>query len=282
MHFATLKTGQAIVITTDGYTSLESLGFTGSLKVFIASGDAARKQVLSGLNNVDLKPLPGPGYSGFAAPVQDPGKIIAIGLNYKDHADESKMELPENPLVFTKFNSSITGPADPVCIPVSITTQVDYEVELGVVIGKKVKTISVDEALSAVFGYTVMNDVSARDLQFADKQWVRGKSLDTFCPMGPVIVPASAIPDPQDLEIGCDLNGKSLQHASTRDMIFSVAVLISRISEWCTLEPGDIIATGTPSGVGFSRKPPIYLQPGDNLRTWIRGIGELNNQVEAI
>ncbi|TVQ13091.1 MAG: FAA hydrolase family protein [Balneolaceae bacterium] len=280
MRFATLKNGSAIVIVDAGYTTLESLGFTGSLREFIRIGNPGRQRVLNKLTDATFAALPG--NSDFSAPITDPGKIIAIGLNYIDHAAESKMEVPKSPLVFTKFSSSITGPADPVRIPVEITSRVDYEVELGVVIGEKTRDIPVGSALESVFGYTVINDVSARDLQFADGQWVRGKSLDTFCPMGPVIVPAGEIADPQNLDISCEVNGQILQQASTKDMIFGVATLISELSKWCTLEPGDIIATGTPSGVGFSRTPPIYLKPGDTMRTRIEGIGELNNRILAL
>lgn len=277
MKFATFKNGRPAVITEKGLVYFHDLGFTGSLKDFIASDAKKQAEILGRIGSASVNAVPDA--SDLAAPITDPGKIIAIGLNYVDHAAESKMDLPKTPLVFTKFNSSITGPNDPVCIPTHITGEVDYEVELGVVIGKKAKNVTVDEALDVVFGYTVINDVSARDLQFADKQWVRGKSLDTFCPMGPYIIAAGEIADPQDLEIGCEVNGTLLQHANTKDMIFSVAVLISELSKWCTLEAGDIIATGTPSGVGFSRVPPIYLKPGDHMRTWIKGVGELNNSI---
>ncbi len=218
----------------------------------------------------------------LGAPLTNPSKIIAIGLNYLDHASETRLDLPATPLVFAKFPSSITGPTDPIRIPQALTSQVDFEVELAVVIGRKAKNVSKSRALEYVFGYTVLNDISARDVQFGDKQWVRGKSLDTFCPLGPVIVTADELPDPQTLELGCSVNGKTLQQANTKDMIFSVADLIEHLSHAFTLEPGDIIATGTPSGVGFSREPPIYLQPGDTVRTWIQGIGELVNPVVRI
>lgn len=218
----------------------------------------------------------------YDAPVSTPSKIVAIGLNYLDHASESQMDVPDTPLVFTKFSSSIISATDTIEIPVDLTREVDYEVELGIVIGKNAKNISPEEALSHVFGYTVINDISARDLQFSDEQWVRGKSLDTFCPLGPVIVTADEIDDPQNLDIGCSVNGQTLQEANTRDMIFGVAELVSSLSHSFTLEAGDIIASGTPQGVGFSRKPPIYLTAGDTVRTWVSGIGELNNPVKEI
>ena len=190
------------------------------------------------------------------------------------------MELPKHPLVFTKFNSSITGPFDPIVIPSSLTEKVDYEVELAVVIGKEAKNVAKESALDYVFGYTIINDVSARDIQFADGQWVRGKSLDTFCPMGPYIVTADEIIDPQNLTLTCTININLLQNASTKDMIFSVADLISILSKSFMYEPSDIISTGTPSGVGFIRKPPVYLQNDDVMITEIKNIGKLINKVK--
>jgi 5-carboxymethyl-2-hydroxymuconate isomerase len=218
----------------------------------------------------------------LAAPMQNPPKIVAIGLNYIDHAAESQMDVPDQPLVFTKFQSSIISGTDAIEIPTGLTDQVDFEVELGIVIGEKTKNVSKEDALSHVFGYTVLNDISARDLQFNDEQWVRGKSLDTFCPLGPVIVTADEIPDPQSLNLGCCINGKILQEASTKDMVFGVADLVSILSHSFTLEAGDVIASGTPPGVGFSRKPPVFLQPGDTVKTWVEGIGELNNPVDEV
>lgn len=278
MKFASLKSGKPVIVTESGVIPLKEAGFSGDLKSFIELDIQSRDKVIANALQTKLQAIPP--MSEFDAPIRNPGKLIAIGLNYIDHAAESKMTLPENPLVFTKFNSSITGPIDPIKIPTDLTKEVDYEVEFGVIIGKIAKNVLLDEALNHVFGYTVINDVSARDLQFADKQWVRGKSLDTFCPMGPVIVTADEIKDPQNVEVGCEVNGQILQRANTRDMIFSVAVLISELSKSFTLNPGDIIATGTPSGVGFSRVPPIYLTPGDSMRTWVEGIGELNNLIE--
>ncbi|MDQ3398184.1 MAG: fumarylacetoacetate hydrolase family protein [Deinococcota bacterium] len=279
MRLATLKDGRAVAILNERAVALDDLGFKGSLQGLIEAGPDALTRLQEALNGVRTGRAVK--LEDYDAPLKRPSKVVAIGLNYLDHASESKMELPKNPLVFTKFPSSITGPRDPVVLPASLTEQVDYEVELGVVIGRVAKGVPEEQALAYVFGYTVLNDVSARDLQFADGQWVRGKSLDTFCPMGPVIVTADDIPDPQALELGCEVNGETLQNASTKDMIFGVAELISRLSQSFTLEPGDIIATGTPSGVGFSRRPPLYLKPGDTMRTWVKGIGELVNPVVA-
>jgi 2-keto-4-pentenoate hydratase/2-oxohepta-3-ene-1,7-dioic acid hydratase in catechol pathway len=213
-------------------------------------------------------------------PIRRPGKIIGIGLNYKDHCREQNVPFPDRPVVFTKFTTAIIGPDEPICWDMNVTNQVDYEVELGVVIGKKTRCVSVDKALEYVFGYTIINDVSARDLQFSDRQWVRAKSMDTFCPFGPVIVTADEIPDPQNLHLSCKLNDEVMQNSSTSEMVFGVAEIISRLSQSFTFEPGDIIATGTPDGVGVYRKPQVFLKDGDRLSLEIEGIGRLENYVK--
>ncbi len=280
MRLATLKDNSLAGVTENGLIKLSTLGYSGTIMDLIKAGEKIWNEIKQLLENTkegsEFK------LSDLAAPVSNPHKIVAIGLNYIDHASESKMELPKSPLVFAKFTSSITGPADQIKIPKTITNEVDYEAELGVVIGRIAKNVSKEDALKYVFGYTIINDVSARDLQFSDGQWIRGKSLDTFCPTGPFIVTADEIPNPQELEIGCDVNGESLQKDNTKNMIFGVADLISKLSYSFTFEPGDIIATGTPSGVGFSRKPPIFLKDGDEVTTWIKGIGSLNNTVVEI
>lgn len=208
-----------------------------------------------------------------------PTKVLAIGLNYADHARESGMTPPKNPLIFVKTQNSVCYDGDTITWAASASTTVDYEAELAVVIGKQAKNVSEADALGYVYGYTCCNDVSARDEQFADQQWVRAKSFDTFCPLGPSIVTADEIPDPQNLRIMCRVNGETLQDSNTSEMIFGVAYLISYISQYMTLEPGDIIATGTPFGVGFSRTPPIYLKDGDVCEIEIEGIGTLTNPV---
>lgn len=215
------------------------------------------------------------------APLPNPPKIVAIGLNYMDHCREQNVPVPDRPLVFAKFPSSIIGPGDDIVWDPALTRQVDYEAELGVVIGRRARRVSAERALDYVFGYTIVNDVSARDLQFPDKQWVRGKSLDTFCPLGPVIVTADEIPDPQALAIQCQVNGQSMQNSSTGEMIFSVRQLIAVLSHSFTFEPGDLIATGTPNGVGVFRKPPVFLQDGDTVAVEIAGIGRLENRVRT-
>jgi 2-keto-4-pentenoate hydratase/2-oxohepta-3-ene-1,7-dioic acid hydratase in catechol pathway len=211
------------------------------------------------------------------APIADPAKIVAVGLNYLDHAKESQQVAPAEPLVFAKFPSSIIGPGDEIIWDTALTQAVDFEAELAVIIGRHARNVSESAALSHVFGYTCLNDVSARDLQFGDDQWVRGKSLDTFCPIGPFIVTADEIPDPQALAIGCHVGDAVMQEASTRDMIFGVAELVARLSRSFTLEPGDVIATGTPPGVGYFRDPQRLLGDGDEVTVSIESIGELRN-----
>ena len=212
------------------------------------------------------------------APVPRPGKLICIGLNYKDHAAESKMAIPERPVVFSKFSSAVIAPGEPVVLPPQ-SKQVDYEAELAVVIGRRAKNVPATRAYDYVLGYTAFNDVSARDFQFADGQWQRGKSCDTFAPMGQTIVTTEAIPDPHKLSIKLKLNGLTMQDSNTDQMIFGVPRLIEFLSETITLEPGDVIATGTPSGVGFARNPPVFLKAGDDMEVLIEGMGGLGTPV---
>ncbi|HWI71346.1 MAG TPA: fumarylacetoacetate hydrolase family protein [Baekduia sp.] len=212
------------------------------------------------------------------APVR-PGKIVAIGLNYLDHCREANMDPPERPLVFTKWTSSIVGPSDDIVVDRELTDAVDWEVELGVVIGQRMKDVPATKALNYVFGYTVANDVSARDVQTADGQWVRAKSMDTFCPLGPVVVTADEVPDPQALRIWTKVNGETMQEADTSLMVFGVAELLSFCSRNFPLEPGDLVITGTPWGVGFVRQPPIGLRDGDLVEAGVDGIGVLANRV---
>jgi 2-keto-4-pentenoate hydratase/2-oxohepta-3-ene-1,7-dioic acid hydratase in catechol pathway len=205
-----------------------------------------------------------------------PGKIVCVGLNYRDHAAEGGQDLPKAPLLFAKWPNTLIGDGDPVVLPPE-STQVDYEAELGVVIGTKAKRVSERDALDHVEGYICVNDVSARDLQFADGQWTRGKSPDTFCPVGPRLVPREEIGDPQSLAIRCIVNGEALQDSSTAQMIFSVAEIIAYTSQIITLEPGDLIATGTPAGVGVFRDPKVLLKDGDEVSVEIEGLGTLTN-----
>jgi 2,4-didehydro-3-deoxy-L-rhamnonate hydrolase len=213
-------------------------------------------------------------------PIERPGKIICVGLNYRDHAEEQGTALPEAPLLFAKWQNTLIGPGEPIVIP-AIVTKCDYEAELGVVIGERVRDVSAENALEAVAGYICLNDVSARDLQFADGQWTRGKSPDTFCPIGPRLVPRDEIVDPQTLSIRAILNGETVQESTTANMIFGVADVIAYITRTITLDPGDLIATGTPAGVGAFRTPPLFMQPGDEITIEIDGIGALTNPVAA-
>jgi len=209
-------------------------------------------------------------------PAVNAGKVVAIGRNYHDHAVEGGSEPPKSPLLFTKFTNSITAHNAKVTLH-SISEQIDFEAELAVVIGKRASKVKQEEALDYVFGYSCLHDVSARDLQFSDGQWVRGKSLDGFCPIGPFITTRDEIADPQSLKIEGILNGEVMQSSSTKMMIFNVAYLIHYISQGITLEPGDVIATGTPEGVGVFRKPPVLLKDGDVFEVVIEKVGTLRN-----
>ena len=211
------------------------------------------------------------------APVAPP-KVVCVGLNYVFHGVETGLALPDAPLLFAKFPTSVVGPGAAIVVP-RASTQVDYEAELGVVIGRRTGDVSTSEALSSVWGYTCLNDVSARDMQFADGQWVRGKSQDTFCPVGPAVATAEEIEEPPSLQAPGRVNGELRQPATTADMIFGVPELISYISRGITLEPGDLVATGTPAGVGMSMEPPCYLAAGDVVDVSVSGIGTLRNRV---
>lgn len=213
------------------------------------------------------------------APIPSPSKVIAIGLNYMDHCREQNVPVPARPVVFAKFPSSVIGPSDPIVWDPGLTSQVDLEVELGVVMGRRARNVSQEHAMDYIFGFTVINDVSARDLQFGDKQWVRGKSLDTFCPTGPVVVTTDEIANPHALALRSTINGQMMQDSNTSEMIFNIPYLISFLSQAFTLEPGDLIATGTPNGVGVFRKPQVFLQDGDLVEVEVQGIGKLANPV---
>ena len=210
-------------------------------------------------------------------PIDKPNKLICIGLNYRDHCREHDFPIPKNPIIFLKYPTSIIGDNEAVYIPNDLSEQVDYEAELAVVIGKNCKNVSIDEAKDCIAGYSIINDISARDVQFADVQWSRGKSYDTFCPFGPYLVTPDEIGDPQNLKIRCWLNDQVMQDSNTLEMIFNVYEIISFASRHSTLLPGDIIATGTPDGVGSGRKPPIYLKHGDTTKVEIENIGFLKN-----
>jgi 2-keto-4-pentenoate hydratase/2-oxohepta-3-ene-1,7-dioic acid hydratase in catechol pathway len=216
------------------------------------------------------------------APVPDPSKIVCIGLNYRDHAIEGGKAIPTEPVVFAKFPNTLIGHGSPIVLP-GISQKVDYEAELVAVIGRKAKNVPVEEALEYVAGYTIGHDVSARDWQFRgeERQWTIGKTFDTFGPMGPHLVTADEVGDPHNLPIRLRLNGQVMQNSNTKEFIFPVPVLIAHLSKVMTLEPGDLIFTGTPPGVGSARKPPVWLKEGDEVEVEIEGLGVLRNPVLA-
>ena len=245
-------------------------GYRKALGV-ITAGAATAGKGLKGL----LTPLRS---AKLRAPVARPNKITCIGLNYADHAREQGTEPPSAPIYFLKSHNTLCGPRDPIKLPPN-STQVDYEAEFTVVIGKRGHRIPESEAHKYIAGYTILHDVSARDMQFGDKQWYRGKSCDTFAPTGPWIVTAEEIPDPNNLRISLTLNGETMQDSSTSNLIFKVPFLISYLSQSVTWEVGDLISTGTPPGVGVFRKPPVFLKPGDTVSVSVEGIGTLTNPV---
>jgi len=210
-------------------------------------------------------------------PISDPDKIICLGLNYRSHAEEAGFKAPEIPILFAKYRNALNGPTSPIVLP-KLSEEIDYEGELAVVIGKRGKDIPVENALEHVAGYMALHDVSARDLQMRTGQWLSGKTLDTFAPCGPALV-INEIDNPQNLNITTRLNGETLQNSNTKHMIFPIAETINYISQLMTLEPGDIIATGTPEGVGFKRTPPIFLKDGDVVEVEVEKIGTLKNSV---
>jgi 2-keto-4-pentenoate hydratase/2-oxohepta-3-ene-1,7-dioic acid hydratase in catechol pathway len=214
------------------------------------------------------------------APIPRPPKLICVGLNYRDHAAETKMEIPTVPTIFCKFPNVVIGPGEPIVLP-KVSAKPDYEAEFAFVIGPGGRNIPAARAMEHVFGYTLVNDVSARDYQMMTSQWIMGKTFDTFAPMGPWIVTADEISDPHALDIWLDIDGERLQHSNTRELIFKIPALIEFISSVVTLEPGDVVSTGTPAGVGFIRKPPRFLKAGDEVVVGVQGVGELRNPVVA-
>ena len=261
----------------DGVADLGPGGYPDVLS-FLRAGDAAiryAKEVLASPGDV----LPHSAVK-IEAPIPNPPKFICIGLNYLDHAKESGMEVPTTPTVFTKYSNAVIGPGDAIEIP-SVSNEVDYEAEFAFVIGKEGRNIPQDKWEEYVFGYTIVHDVSARDYQLATSQWTIGKTFDTFGPMGPSIVSKDEIGDPHNLRISLDLNGRTLQDSSTKQLIFRIPELVEYLSTVMTLLPGDIVSTGTPPGVGFARKPPIFMKPGDDVEIKVEGVGKLRNPCVA-
>jgi 5-carboxymethyl-2-hydroxymuconate isomerase len=266
---AVVEGGRVAALAMDGAATVDEL-VTAGPKVLDAARDAAAAALTGG------EPLQ-PGM--LDAPLTAPSKVACVGLNYHDHCRETGMAAPERPIIFAKFPSSLVGPDAAIEWPDGLTEQVDWEVELAVVIGRRIRHADASEALDAIFGYTAANDVSARDLQFADQQWVRAKSIDGFCPLGPVIVTPDEFGAPQDKRLIARVNGETMQDSTTAEMIFGVAEIVSFLSRACTLEPGDLILTGTPWGVGGFRDPPIFLKPDDTVEVEVEGVGVLANQV---
>jgi len=253
---------------------LELLALGGGYRKALGVITAGAATVGKGLKGL-LTPLRS---AKLRAPIARPNKITCIGLNYADHAREQGTEPPSAPIYFLKSHNTLCGPGDPIKLPPN-STQVDYEAEFAVVIGKRGHRIPESEAHKYIAGYTILHDVSARDMQFGDKQWYRGKSCDTFAPTGPWIVTVEEIPDPNNLRISLTLNGETMQDSSTSNLIFKVPFLISYLSQSVTWEVGDLISTGTPPGVGVFRKPPVFLKPGDTVSVSVEGIGTLTNPV---
>jgi len=272
-----LISGDEIVDFTSLATN-KNLSATDLLECFnLESGFAEKAKSALSENNlprIDCQDIE------ICAPIPRPGKIICIGLNYRDHAEETGAEIPKSPIIFSKFNTCVANPNQPILLPKK-SVQVDYEAELAFIIGRKAKNVKAEDAMNYVFGYTNFNDVSARDFQFSDGQWQRGKSCDTFAPMGKFIATTDEIPDPHNLQIQFRLNGETMQNSNTKELIFKIPELIEFLSASITLEPGDVVATGTPPGVGFARKPPIFMKNGDVAEVEIEGLGVLSNPIAA-
>jgi 2-keto-4-pentenoate hydratase/2-oxohepta-3-ene-1,7-dioic acid hydratase in catechol pathway len=282
LRFVTFELGTNIepgVVVGGQIIGLRGAGFDSVLSV-IEGGADALDRVRRWVRRPISSELPEMAAIRLRAPIPRPPKIICIGLNYRDHAAETKMAIPEVPTVFCKFSTAITGPGHPIVLPKN-SVKPDYEAEFVVVIGKRGRHIRAEDWREYVFGYTMMNDVSARDFQMATSQWTMGKTFDTFAPIGPEIVTADEIADPHNLDISLTLNGEVMQQSNTGQLIFQVPRLIEFLSSVFTLEPGDLISTGTPAGVGFARKPPVWLRAGDEVTVRVAGLGELTNPVVA-
>jgi acylpyruvate hydrolase len=245
-----------------------------------AASDALKLIARLGANGARERGLARPTESvRLRAPVPRPTKLILVGLNYRDHAEEAGMKIPEVPTIFSKYANSVIGPGDAIKIP-KVSAMIDYEAEYAFVIGRAGRDIPPARAMDYVAGYTIVNDVSCRDYQMKTGQWMIGKTFDTFAPMGPYLVTRDEIADPHNLEISLHLNGQRMQHSNTRNLIFKTEYLIAFLSQVFTFEPGDVVSTGTPAGVGYARKPPVFMKAGDRVRIEVEGLGALENPVE--
>jgi len=282
MKFVTFRREGAAepgVLRDRDVVGLKGAGFSSMLDV-IAGGPAARARIEEWILKPAADEVAPLDEIRLLAPIPRPPKIICIGLNYRDHAAESKMEIPKVPTVFSKYATAVIGPGESIILP-RLSTKPDYEAEFAFVIGKGGRYISGAAWRQHVFGYTILNDVSARDFQMATSQWMMGKTFDTFAPMGPALVSADEIADPHNLDISLSINGETLQSSNTKNLIFPIPDLIEYLSSVFTLESGDVISTGTPAGVGFARKPPRFLKAGDDVVVRVQGLGELRNPVAA-
>ncbi len=270
---------EAGVLVGDRVTGLAEAGFADMIDV-LGSGPEGRAKVERFVEHPPADSTSPLSSVQLLAPVPRPPKLICVGLNYRDHAAEARQEIPKVPTIFAKFSNTVIGPGAAIVLPKN-SRKPDYEAEFAFVIGTGGRHIAAEDWQRHVFGYTAFNDVSARDVQSLTSQWMLGKSFDTFAPMGPCLTSADEIPDPHALDISLRIGGEVLQHSNTRELIFKVPELVAYLSSIVTLEPGDVVATGTPSGVGFARRPPRYLQPGDEVVISIEGLGELRNPVVA-
>ncbi|HUS06127.1 MAG TPA: fumarylacetoacetate hydrolase family protein [Bryobacteraceae bacterium] len=267
------------VIKGSQVISISPAGFSDVLSV-IAAGDSGQAQIEKFVEKAPANLFMDLAAVRLLAPIPRPGKFICVGLNYRDHAIESNMEIPSVPTIFNKFATSVIGPGENIVLPKN-SQKPDYEGEMAVVIGKGGRYITEDNWREHVFGYMIVNDVSARDYQMATTQWLMGKTFDTFGVTGPWLTSADEIADPHALDIQTRISGELLQNSNTKHLIFPIPVLIAHLSSVLTLEPGDIISTGTPAGVGFGFKPPRWLRPGDECVISVQGLGELRNPVVA-
>ncbi|MDX2141473.1 MAG: fumarylacetoacetate hydrolase family protein [Chloroflexota bacterium] len=280
VHQGSTRIGALVSRNGDEYvvdlTAADS-SLPGDMMSLLAGGDALLTRAQQSMNGAKTLSL---GDVRLLPPLPRPGKIICIGLNYRDHAAETGQPIPQYPIVFSKYANTVIAHGDPIVLP-RVTDQVDYEAELGFVIGKRARYIKAADAMDYVAGYLPINDVSARDYQTRISQWTMGKTFDTFAPMGPALVTRDDVPDPGNLRISLTIDGETLQDSNTRELIFGIPQLVEALSEVMTLEPGDIVSTGTPPGVGMARKPQRYLRPGESVSVMIEGLGTLTNPVVA-